>query len=57
VAANFARTKELFVLEGWCAQEDFAKLEQEIVEEFGKKAIVQPLHDHELPPTLLKTQK
>ena len=57
VAANFARTKELFVLEGWCAQEDFAKLEQEIVEEFGKKAIVQPLHDHELPPTLLKNPK
>ncbi|VVB58496.1 V-type ATPase 116kDa subunit family protein [Candidatus Anstonella stagnisolia] len=57
VAMDFANTNELFFLEGWCPAQKFIALKEEISHKFSKKVFVQPLHDHEMPPTLLSNPK
>lgn len=54
---EFASTSELFFLEGWCPSRKFSSLRDEISRKFSKKVLVQPLHGHELPPTLLSNPK
>lgn len=56
-ASNFASSKDVFVLEGWCEKAKFHSLRETIEAQFGKKIFAQPLHDHELPPTLLRNPK
>lgn len=53
VAMDFGNTNDLFFLEGWCPKSKFNALRDEISQKFSKKVFVQPLHDHEMPPTLL----
>ncbi len=53
VSVNFGNTKNLFVLEGWIREREFAKLKHALKQATGGKALVEKTHSRELPPTSL----
>ncbi len=59
-ATQFAGTDSLYIIEGWVEKRKFARLEETLKKEFGRKILVceAPIDEHhDVPPTLLSNPK